>query len=94
MREELPDRPRYEGEITIKWQTLCFVSSQLVVGRWPQPWSTMSRPNIYQKLFEAYCKAYSDKKKGSCQKELNKKWESIKSSSENKPLLIKPKAEE
>jgi hypothetical protein len=54
----------------------------------------MSRPNIYQKLFEAYCKAYSDKKKGSCQKELNKKWESIKSSSENKPLLIKPKAEE
>jgi hypothetical protein len=54
----------------------------------------MSQPNIYQQLFEAYCKAYPDKKKETCQKELNKEWESIKSSSENKPLLIKPKAEE
>lgn len=64
------------------------------VGRWPRPCSTMSQPNIYQQLFEAYCKAYPDKKKETCQKELNKEWESIKSSSEYKPLLIKPKAEE
>jgi hypothetical protein len=54
----------------------------------------MSQPNIYQQLFQADCKAYPDKKKETCQKELYKEWESIKLSSENISLVIKPKAEE
>jgi hypothetical protein len=63
------------------------------VDFWPQPCSAMSQSLIYQQLFKSHCKAYPYKKKENCQKELNKEWESIKSSSENKPLLIKPKVE-
>jgi hypothetical protein len=33
------------------------------VDCWSQHWSTMFQSNIYQQLFNAYCKAYLDKKK-------------------------------
>lgn len=92
MREELPDRPRYEGEIPIKWQTSCFVSSQLVVG--PDLGQQCLGLIFTNNYFRHIVKLIQTRKKNLAKKELNKECESIKSSSENKPLLIKPKAEE
>jgi hypothetical protein len=63
----------------------------LVVGSdLGQQWFSL----IFTKNYLRFILKHPNKKKESCQKELNKECESIKSSSENKPLLIKPLTEE